>query len=224
MRLCNSRTRLTKTDLPGDDDEQESPDVIPELLSIESDFGRWAESYSDCFHYTTVSVDRPTETMFSNYYHVYSSMFSSIAWNNYRSAHTLVNAMLKRRLLRMQKINAQLLPTDAIKDSGEPCNRQILKCRRVEQQLALDVCASVTFCLNPHDLEASISHGKTKKPTCEYVCGQRLAWPLYRVGAYLDTTDPMRFWITKILIRVADLTGFGLAALMSQALIDGIIW
>jgi hypothetical protein len=225
MRLCNSRAQLTKTDLPEDDDEQVPPNVIPEFLSIGSEFEKWAETYPDCFHYVTVGVDQPTETVFSNYYHVYSNMFTSVVWNYYRSAHMLVNAMLKNRLLRMQNMHhAQLMRTDAGKILRETCHRQILKCRMVEHQLAMDVCASVAFCLSPHDWEASISQDKAKNSTFELVCGHRLAWPLYRVGAYLDTTDPMKYWITKTLIRVADLTGFKQAAQMSQALKDGIVW
>jgi hypothetical protein len=125
IRFCNARALLTKHDLPKDEDEDEQNplQLLSELESIDSDFEAWARSPIDSLRYTVMSVERPTETVFSNYYHVYNSMLCSTAWNNYRTIRMRLNAMLKIRLRRISRT----LATDTDVDTHYTYHKRTLE-------------------------------------------------------------------------------------------------
>jgi hypothetical protein len=221
MRFCNSRAHLTKVDVPEDDDEPESSEVIPELLAIDLELEKWTKDSFEYFTYTVVSVERPCEDVYSNYFYVYSSLFAGTIWNNFRTIRMHLNIMLRRRLFRM--LNTQFSRPGS-ENMQNLCLKQVLKCRTVTNQLVLEVCASVPFHLGLDNWENSRSQSSATEPSFGAFSGQRLMWPLFTAGAILDTANPMRHWIIRVLGKIADLTGFQQAALMSQKLAENNLW
>jgi hypothetical protein len=77
--------------------------------------------------------------------------------------------------------------------------------------------------LSLYDLDDQYLPSKSSETTYSALSGQRLMWPLFTAGAFLDSADPMKRWTIQILAKIADITGFQQAAHMSQALVLNIV-
>ncbi len=216
IRFCNARALMTHDDFTIHGDEQLDQLVISEFLSIDSEFETWARNCTEDFQYTVVNVEQPHEFSFLNYIYSYHSMFFATIWNNYRAMRMHLNGMLSLRLSQM--LDVQLSDTDLDDDSSSQRESQLLKCQMIQNQLASEVCASVPYCLGIDSLQGSPPKKKLGDLSPGAINGQRIMLPLYLAGVVVNKTNPMRLWIIKTLVKVADLTGFQQTAFLSQDL------
>ncbi|MCJ1279212.1 hypothetical protein MMC21_007036 [Puttea exsequens] len=187
-RLCHLRAVL-------EEDLKDDESLLTIAKSIDDGLINWADAFPDFLRYQTRSAT-PSESIYSDFYHVYPNTWVVGAWNMWRCSRILVHESMMRWLLRHPSYD----------------RAQILKSETLLKHTNEDICASVPFVFGE-------SHKDDPTPYVpRAAAGMTLLWPLY-LAATMDTTPPsMRAWCLVQLERLGNAVGIHQATSLAQVL------
>jgi len=182
--------------------------IIASLQALDVQYGAWLDTCPASFEYTTVPLQQRSSEVFSDSYHVYSSIGVAAVWNNYRCVRILVNELLLAQLnykIKTLEDAATLVHYSLWEQQTRALNTVL--------QLSHDICASVPFFLGYPDY----THGGSGLPP-KAISGNLLIWPLYIAACTGLVSTVMRSWIMGRLRLVSEMLGIGQAAPLAHRL------
>jgi hypothetical protein len=205
-RYCNLRSSMSSFH-----DYSDSERIISAACAIDNDYEIWAKTCPFQFIYQTVTLRERSDEVFSDHYHVYPTLWTATAWNNYRAVRLLINELILNQLCHLYLNNSEspLLWNDA-------CffENRVLASNRILLQLCHDICASVPFYLG-FDLNAEKD---MPRAIPKAINGNLLLWPLYAAGCTDLVSDMMRDWVAGRLRWISDVIGIRQAAPLAFSL------
>ncbi|CZT44530.1 related to negative acting factor [Rhynchosporium secalis] len=93
IRYCNLRASMSSFR-----DYSDSERIIATACALDFEYEMWTKTCPLQYIYQTVNLNERSEDVFSDHYHVYSSVWLGALWNNYRSARILVNELILDQL------------------------------------------------------------------------------------------------------------------------------
>jgi len=178
--------------------------IIASLCELDNEYTTWLNHCPVSLLYKTVTLSERSKDVFSDHYHIYSSLWTATVWNNYRCVRILINEVILDQLNHVfQHPDASLL----FWDNPNVYRNQALASNAMLLQLSHDICSSVPFFLGYHT-------GETPKA----VSGNLLLWPLYSAAVTGMVSDMMRIWVAGRLKIIADVLGIRQAAPLAYTL------
>jgi hypothetical protein len=181
------------------------------LCAIDAEYEDWVTRCPIEFFYNTITLNQPSEDVFSDNYHIYSSIWIATAWNHYRCVRILVNELLLHQLARAVQ-NSQESASQL--DKMAFYKSQIFFSNATLLQLSHDICSSVPFYLG---YSANQGERISRAPP-KAVSGNLLLWPLYTAGVTGLTSDMMREWVIGRLRMISDVMGIRQAGPLADTL------
>ncbi|KAG0645460.1 hypothetical protein D0Z07_8609 [Hyphodiscus hymeniophilus] len=206
IKYCNLRASMSSFN-----DYSNSEYLIACLCSVDLEYSEFLNHCPISFIYSTMSLDRRSEEVFSDHYHVYSSIWTATVWNHYRCVRILVNELI------IDQISYVLTHPEEYASSWESVSfyeSQLLASNSTLQHLCHDICASVPFYLG-YSVNAS---DRASRPPPKAVSGNLLLWPLYSAAVTRIVSDVMRDWVAGRLRIIADVMGIRQAAPLAYTL------
>lgn len=192
-------------------DYSNSEIIIPALLAIDAEYSQWISQCPPQFMYTTINLNHRSDEVFSDHYHVYSSIWIAKIWNSYRCVRILVNELLVDQLNHLFERPKSSLPFE--ENTISTYENQIMVSNSMLLQLAHDICASVPYCLG---YDNALDPALREPPKA--ASGNLLLWPLY-TAAVTDMVSPMmRNWVAGRLMLIAEVIGIRQAAPLAMSL------
>ena len=189
--------------------------IITAACAIDDEIEEWTKTCPKEFMYDTVLLKEKTDEVFSDYIHIYSSIWIATTWNHYRTCRLLINELILDQLNNCDPssldTSSPLWKDDRFRDN------QILKSNVTLLQLHHDICASAPFFLG---FDPAIPN-LTERPTPQAVNGNLLLWPLYGAGLTGMASDIMRNWVIGRLLYITDVMGIRQAAPLAATLSSG---
>ncbi|KAG4439020.1 hypothetical protein IFR05_005484 [Cadophora sp. M221] len=213
IRYCNLRASMSSFR-----DYSDPERIISTACALDMEYDIWARTCPLQYIYQTVTLSERSDEVFSDHYHVYSSIWIAAIWNNYRSARILVNELILDQLGYLYQTNPDL---GLLWEDHCFYENQILTSNSTLLQLCHDICASVPYFLgyNPE------SQGFMEAP--KSVNGNLLLWPLYTAGVTGMVSDVMRCWVAGRLQWITDVMGIRQAAPLAYSMVrrqDHLLW
>lgn len=185
--------------------------IIPALCALDAEYADWASKCPPQFIYSTVNLTERSEEVFSDHYHVYTSIWIAKVWNGYRCVRILVNELLVDQLSHLLQRPTSSLP---VRNSGtSPMENQILASNSIILQLSHDICASVPYCLGYDNALDPVFRQPPKSAS-----GNILLWPLYSAAVTGMVSPMMRDWVAGRLMLIAEVIGIKQAIPLAQSL------
>ena len=209
IKFCNLRASMDSFR-----DFRDSERVVSVAFDIDAELADWATCCPVQYVYNTVTVQSRSESVFSDYYHTYDSIWTAWTWNSYRSIRILLNEMLLQQLAHLSQ-----LPSKCQESYGEystlPYETQILCCKSLLVQLTQDICASVPFYLGYHNPQVGLESTRVPQAAAG---GNLLLWPLYTAACTDVVSDMMRSWVIGRLHAIAEDMGIRQATALAHLL------
>lgn len=163
--------------------------ILATAYAIEAELMTWLAGLPPNFMYTTVK--NPTIDAeflrrsrgfvpYSAHYHIYSELWLSHTWNQYRCSRIIVTEIIMSCLRRVATDSAGGY-------SSEDLEIHCSGLRATARQLAIDICASV-----PDHLGLV---GEPSTSNRSHIGGIVLLWPLFLAGATENKTHALRKWV-----------------------------
>lgn len=193
--------------------------IISTALALDAEYEIWARTCPLQYIYQTITLKEKTDDVFSDHYHVYSSIWIAAIWNNYRSARILVNELILDQLNHLYQNNPE---SSILWDDNCFYENQILTSNSTLLQLCHDICASV-----PYFLGYNPDNGGRADQLPKSVNGNLLLWPLYTAGVTGMVSDMMRCWVSGRLQWITDVMGIRQAAPLAYCMArrqDHLMW
>ncbi|KAH6720846.1 hypothetical protein BKA61DRAFT_471346 [Leptodontidium sp. MPI-SDFR-AT-0119] len=214
IRYCNLRASMSSFR-----DYSDTEQIISTACALDMEYDIWARTCPLQYIYQTVTLSERSDDVFSDHYHVYSSIWVAAIWNNYRSARILVNELILDQLGYMYQANPDL---GLLWEDNCFYENQMLTSNSTLLQLCHDICASVPYFLgcNP---ESNVFTDQAPKS----VNGNLLLWPLYTAGVTGMVSDVMRCWVAGRLQWITDVLGIRQAAPLAYSIVrrqDHLLW
>lgn len=206
IKYCNLRASMSSFH-----DYRNSEYLIACLCAVDLEYAEFLNRCPVPFIYTTVTLAERSEEVFSDHYHVYSSIWTATVWNHYRCVRILVNELIIDQISYILS-NPEEFPSSW--DSVPFYESQLLASNSMLQHLSHDICASVPFYLG-YSVKAS---DRASRPPPKAVSGNLLLWPLYSAAVTGVVSDVMRDWVVGRLRMIADVMGIRQAAPLAYTL------
>jgi hypothetical protein len=185
--------------------------ILPALFALDAAYAEWVSLCPPEFIYTTVNLKERSDEVFSDHYHVYSSICIAKVWNNYRCVRILVNELLVDKLSHELE-RLKMSPCDQNGDT-RAYETQILASNSMLFQLAHDICASVPYCLG---YDNALDPALRDPPRT--ASGNLLLWPLYSAAVTGMVSPMMRDWVAGRLMLIAEIIGIKQAIPLAHSL------
>ncbi|MCJ1403600.1 hypothetical protein MMC11_006823 [Xylographa trunciseda] len=209
IKFCNLRASMDSFH-----DYRQSARVVSAAFDIDAELADWAVRCPAQYIYNTVTMQSRSESVFSDYYHTYDTIWTAYTWNSYRSIRILLNEMLLEQLRHLTQY-----PLDYLEPYDEysllPYETQILCCKSLLVQLTQDICASVPFYLGYHNQEDGPESMQVPPVAAG---GNLLLWPLYTAACTNVVSDMMRLWVIGRLEKIAEVMGIRQATALAHLL------
>jgi hypothetical protein len=192
-------------------DYDNSENIIPALLALDAEYAEWASRCPPQFIYKTVNLKERSDEVFSDHYHVYSSIWVAKVWNSYRCVRILVNELLVDQFTHLFQHPKTTLP--ARDESTDAQENQIMASNSTLLQLAHDICASVPYCLG---YDNALDPALREPPRA--ASGNLLLWPLYSAAVTGMVSPMMRDWVAGRLMLIAEVIGIKQAIPLAHSL------
>lgn len=215
IRYCNLRSSMSCFH-----DYSDPERIITTACALDAEYDAWTRSCPLDYIYQSVTVKDKTDEVFSDHYHVYSSVWIAAVLNNYRSARILVNELI---LDQLGYLYTNVPESNLLWNDNCFYENQLLTSNTTLLQLCHDICASVPYFLGYNPDQASIY--ANQKPRC--VNGNLLLWPLYTAGVTGMVSDMMRSWVAGRLQYITDVMGIRQAAPLAYSVVrrqDHSLW
>jgi hypothetical protein len=167
-------------------DHFDSGNVITCALEIDNELADWEATCFSAYHYRTVTSEEKSKYMYSDSYHVYSSISAAAIWNEYRVPRILVNELLVQH-------SRQIIQEEESMETETPSSflyQLVQDSAPITIELAGDICSSVPFCLGCRPKNSQTPKGNHHPKA---IAGNLLVWPLY-VAAGTKCGPEMREW------------------------------
>ncbi|KAK0127531.1 hypothetical protein ONS96_007065 [Cadophora gregata f. sp. sojae] len=214
IRYCNLRASMRSFRDYSDPDR-----IVSTACALDAEYEIWARTCPVQYIYHSLTLNEGVDDVFSDYYHVYPSIWIAAIWNNYRSARILVNGLILDQLKNMY----QRSPSSGLLWNHHCFDQnQILTSTTTLLQLCSDICASVPYFL---DYSPDITGLNGQPPKC--VNGNLLLWPLYTVGESGVISDLMRSWVAGRLRWITNVMGIRQAAPLAHSVMkrqEHLLW
>jgi hypothetical protein len=117
--------------------------VLLEGLVVDSMLFNWVSNAPSRYSHTTVPVSQPSESVYEDYFHIYTSVGTASMVNNYRVIRIILHEIIISQI-------AHLIQSPLSPDHQATYKTQIRTSQTLIQQLKRDVCASVPFYFDYH--------------------------------------------------------------------------
>ncbi|KAJ8059008.1 hypothetical protein OCU04_011988 [Sclerotinia nivalis] len=206
MEFCDLRATMSSFH-----DHSNAENIIKAALAIDSKLVEWAFTCPpESMFYKTLTLRQRSEGVFSDYYHIYDSIWAAALWNHYRCARILINEIVYVQLTHLQYTQPELFVLGPRNPTFS--DSQLETSTTTIIQLSHDICASVPFMLGYKEGgEVSLSSAKA-------VSGNLLLWPLYTAACTAVVSDMMCHWVAGRLRVISDIMGIKQAAPLSHIL------
>lgn len=191
-------------------DYNNSEYLVACLQALDQKYTEWLGCLPNDFLYATIPLSERCDEVFSNFYHMYSSIWTATIWNHYRSVRILVHEILldqSRHILQHPEMHSISRQKVLAYESQALVSKSILL------QLSHDICTSVPFYLG-----ISTKSNGFSKPLPKAVCGNLLMWPLYVAACTAIVSDMMRDWVAGRLRMISETMGIRQAASLAYTL------
>jgi hypothetical protein len=192
-------------------DYSNSETIIPALIALDAEYADWASRCPPPFIYSTVNLTERSDEVFSDHYHIYTSIWIARVWNGYRCVRILVNELVVDQLNHLLQRPAMSLPVR--NSSSNAYENQILASNSMLLQLAHDICASVPYCLG---YDNALDPALREPPRA--ASGNLLLWPLYSAAVTGMVSPMMRDWVAGRLMLIGEVIGIKQAIPMAHSL------
>ncbi|MCJ1314939.1 hypothetical protein MMC15_000253 [Xylographa vitiligo] len=209
IKFCNLRASMDSFH-----DYRDSARVVSAAFNIDAELADWATRCPIQYVYNTVTIQSPSESVFSDYYHTYETIWAAWAWNSYRSIRILLNEMLLEQLAHLSQYPFDY-PEAYDEYSVLPYETQILCCKSLLVQLTQDICASVPFYLGYHNRHDGLESSQVPPAAAG---GNLLLWPLYTAACTNVVSDISRSWVIGRLENIAEVMGIRQATALAHLL------
>ncbi|RAL62146.1 hypothetical protein DID88_002630 [Monilinia fructigena] len=206
MKFCDLRATMSSFH-----DYSNSETIISESLAIDAKLVEWALTYpSGCMFYKTITLKQRSDNIFSDYYHIYDSVWAATLWNHYRCIRILINEVVYVQLTNLKSTRPDFFVLE-LRDTFFS-DFQVEASMTTVIQLSHDMCASVPFMLGYKEgEEVTLSSAKA-------VSGNLLLWPLYTAACTPVVSDMVCHWVAGRLKIISDVMGIKQAAPLSHIL------
>ncbi|MCJ1434236.1 hypothetical protein MMC27_003603 [Xylographa pallens] len=208
IKFCNLRAGMDSFH-----DFSDSARVVSVAFDIDAELADWAACCPEQYVYNTVTIQSRSESVFSDYYHTYDSIWTAWTWNSYRSVRILLNDMLLQQLAHLSQYPSNF--QEPHEYSTLRYETQILRCKSLLVQLTQDICASVPFYLGYYNQQDSLVSNQV---TPAAAGGNLLLWPLYTAACTNVVSDMMRSWVIGRLHYIAEAMGIRQATALAHLL------
>ena len=195
-------------------------------LGFDAELKEWLINFEVQYAFTTVPVEYKCDDIFSDFYHIYPSIFTAIIWNHYRCCRILANEIIVTQIAALYyqttHSSASVPPgvdTGSSKNVALPPNfpfaNNFYASHALLTSLSHDICASVPYYLHFH------IHGtrwdKVQPPPAA-AKGNLLLWPLFMVGQLQAVSPIMRKWVVERMRKVTEVMGVKQAGMIASYL------
>lgn len=215
IKYCNLRASMSSFH-----DYSKPEYLVACLCAVDLEYSEFLNRCPIPFIYSTVTLDERSEEVFSDHYHVYSSIWIATVWNHYRCVRILVNELIIDQICYILS-NLEEFPSSW--ESKPFYESQLLASNSTLQHLCHDICASVPFYLG-YSIKMS---DRASRPPPKAVSGNLLLWPLFTAAVSPVVSDIMRNWVIGRLRMIADVMGIRQAAPLAYTLElkqDKLVW
>ncbi|RDL31113.1 uncharacterized protein BP5553_09902 [Venustampulla echinocandica] len=168
--------------------------IISRCLALNAECEQWVESCPLQYAHQTVKVNAPSEEVFRDEYHVYSSPWIAMTWNNFRALRICIHDLLRKYLKHFY----QLHPVGMLFHDPNFFRRQTLVSEEIILKCSTDICSSVPYFLGfQPDLGAV-------RPMPGAFKGNLLLWPLYNAGCMDVIPNHQRNWVVGRLRYISE--------------------
>lgn len=211
IKYCNLQALMSSHH-----DHSNSEYLVASLCAIDAEYTDLLNKLPVSFIYNTVTLDEPSEDAFSDYYHVYSSVWTANVWNHYRCVRILVNEHILTLLTYILEHPEEYASSC---DKFSSYKNQILTSRSRLLELAHDICSSVPFFLG---YIANQTEHRSQPPP-KAVTGNLLLWPLFIAARAPLVSSALREWVANRLRMISEVMGIRQAALLAYILKQDIL-
>ncbi|EDN99872.1 hypothetical protein SS1G_02730 [Sclerotinia sclerotiorum 1980 UF-70] len=206
MEFCDLRATMSSFH-----DHSNAENIIKAALTIDSKLVEWAFICPpESMFYKTLTVRQRSEGIFSDYYHIYDSIWAAALWNHYRCARILINEVVYVQLTHLKYTKPELFVSEPRNPTFS--DSQLETSTTTIIQLSHDICASVPFMLGYKE------GGEVALDSAKAVSGNLLLWPLYTAACTAAVSDMMCHWVAGRLRVISDIMGIKQAAPLSHIL------
>ncbi|KAE9378591.1 hypothetical protein N431DRAFT_553032 [Stipitochalara longipes BDJ] len=179
--------------------------IISTAYALECDFASWVKSIPLEYIYQTINLSERVNEVYSDHYHVYSSIRVATTWNHYRCARLLANEIILDQLSHLYETS----PTSPFLTSHSCYSeRQILESNATLMHLCEDICASVPYYMgSPYNTGPGSVRQLPKA-----LHANLIIWPLFTTNGNWRVSDLMINWVAGRLQWIADVMGIRQAA------------
>lgn len=179
--------------------------IVLSLLSIDAALLEWLTLLPPNWAYKTIDTTTESDTTYGSQSHIYGDVWIASVWNNYRCVRMLCNESILGHLGRIPSSQSIHVKVDY--------SAQARLSRSLLNQLAYEICSSVTFQLGPSKMkDGHLSF------QCIALYGFYLLWPLYIAGSAVGTPNPLRLWVIRLLDGIGYSMGIQQASALAQML------
>ena len=209
VKFCNLRASMDSFD-----DYRDSARVVSAAYNIDAELAGWAMQCAVQSVYNTVTIQSQCESVFSDYYHTYDTIWAASTWNSYRGIRILLNELLGRQLTHLSQHHFDY-PEAYDEYSSMPYETQILCCKSLLVHLSQDICASVPFYMGYHNRQDGQESPRAPPAAAG---GNLLLWPLFTAACTNVVSDMMRSWVIGRLEKIAEVMGISQATALAHLL------
>jgi hypothetical protein len=206
IKYCNLRASMSSFH-----DYSNSEYLVAFLCALDAEYTDLVNSFPASLIYNTVILDERSEDVFSDYYHVYSSIWTASVWNHYRCVRILVNELILDQTAYILQHSEEYVSS---RDKFSFYENQILTSRSTLLQLPHDTCASVPFYLG----FSTNSRERSSRPPPKAVSGNLLLWPLFTAACTGVVSKAIRGWVAGRLRMISEVMGVRQAAPLAYIL------
>jgi hypothetical protein len=190
-------------------DDYNNPEfIISSLCALDAKYTDWVSRCPHHFLYSTTTLNEHCDEVFSDHYHVYSSVWTGTVWNHYRCVRILVNEVIADQLrYLLQNLDEPAMYSCLYENQLQASHAMLL-------QLSHDICSSVPYFMGFH---VPLSESSRLQPP-KAVSGNLLLWPLFTAACTGMGSEMMRFWVAGRLQMISDVLGIRQAAPLAHTL------
>ena len=216
-QLCNLRMLSTQlnTSFPPSS-PSDSGTLLTCALEIDASLADWEATCFSAYHYQTITSEQKAKYMYSDSYHVYSSLAAANIWNEYRVTRIQVNELLVQ--FSRQIIQAEISSMEMGMETPSAFLYQLVQdSTAITIELAGDICASIPFYTGSRPGD---SQGTKGEQSAKAIAANLLVWPLY-VAARTECGAEMREWAVGRLRGIAEDMGIQQAMVVADCVANG---
>lgn len=173
----------------------DDPALLATAKSIDDDLVAWTDEFPDFLRFKVVKA-APSDSICSDYYHVYPVNWVLSVWNHWRCTRILTHEVVVRWLSRHPSYDLN----------------QMRSSEGILREMSADICASAPFIFG----ESQPGGQSTYVPRA--AAGTNLMWPLY-TAATMDTTSfSTRAWCILQLEKLGKMMGIRQASSLAKVL------